>query len=365
MKIIKYLSEKGARKDDSFVPDDEPYSFGLQFAERGRLPRVVGLGCAYLPIASEMVLQPVGGGWWLLLLLWSFVWPHLAWQIALKAPDPKLAEIYNLKFDALLAGVWMAVIGFNIFPSVALGMMVSINTLGHGGVRLFSAGIALVATASLVMWQLADFPLNFHTSSLTLWMTLPALLIFPLLFSWVSYRTAKMMEEHRQRLQVLSIRDGMTGVYNRVHWEYRLRIEFEKCRREETEATLLLIDIDHFKSINDTWGHDIGDEAIIVVTRLLQTTLRASDVIGRFGGDEFAVIMCGTSPDQAIAAIERVHARLEAFRVPAFPQLMLSISVGAAPLTSRMSHYREWLKSADLALYKAKEAGRSRTEVAA
>lgn len=365
MKLIKLLTEKGARKDDTFVPHDEPYSFGLQFAERGRLPRVVGLGCAYLPIASEMVLQPVGGGWWLLLLLWSFVWPHLAWQMALKAPDPQLAEIYNLKFDALLAGIWMAVIGFNILPSVALGMMISINTLGHGGLRLFCVGVMLAASSGLVMWLLGGFPLNFHTSMLTLWMTLPALFIYPLLFSWVSYRTAKMMEEHRQRLQVLSMRDGMTGVYNRVHWEYLLRIEFEKCRREDKEATLLLIDIDHFKSINDTWGHDVGDEAIIVVTRLLQMTLRGTDVIGRFGGDEFAVIMSGTSPEQAIAAIERVHARLETFRLPAFPQLLLRISVGAAPLTSRMSHYREWLKSADLALYKAKKAGRSRTEVAA
>jgi len=365
MKINKFFTEKDARKEDPFVHNDEPYSFGLQFAERGRLPRVVGLGCAYLPLASELVLQPVGGGWWLLLLLWSFVWPHLAWQMALKAPDPQLAEIYNLKFDALLAGIWMAVIGFNILPSVALGMMISINTLGLGGLRLFCAGIVLVATSSLVMWQLGNFPLNLHTSMLTLWMTLPALLIYPLLFSWVSYRTAQMLEQHRQRLQVLSMRDGMTGVYNRVHWEYLLRNEFEKSRREEKEATLLLIDIDHFKTINDTWGHDVGDEAIIVVTRLLQITLRGTDIIGRFGGDEFAVIMSGTSPEQAIAAIERVHARLEEFRLPAFPQLELRVSVGAAPLTASMSHYREWLKSADLALYKAKKAGRNRTEVAA
>lgn len=365
MKLNKFFSEKGARKDDDFVLNDQPYSFGLQFAERGRLPRVVGLGCVYLPIAGEMVMQPVAGGWWLLLLLWAFVWPHLAWQMAQKAPDPHMAEIYNLKVDAILAGLWMAVIGFNILPSIALAMMISINTLGHGGLRLFCVGVVMTSTTCLVMWQLGNFPLNLHSSMLTLWLTLPALLIYPLLFSWVSYRTANTLEEHRHRLQVLSMRDGMTGVYNRLHWENLLRSEFERCRRTETMATLLLIDIDHFKSINDTWGHDVGDEAIIVVTRLLQMTLRGSDIIGRFGGDEFAVIMSGTSPDQAIAAMDRVHARLDDFRLPGFPQLLLRISVGAAPLTREMSHYREWLKSADLALYKAKKAGRNRTEVAA
>ena len=142
-----------------------------------------------------------------------------------------------------------------------------------------------------------------------------------------------------------------------------MRDEFDDCRRHQRIATLLLIDVDHFKTINDTWGHDVGDEAIIAITRHLQLTLRGSDLIGRFGGDEFAVIMCGTPPENAIAAMERVHDRLTAFRLPSAPQLALQISV--APLSEEMTHYREWLKSADLALYKAKKAGRNRTEVAA
>lgn len=94
-------------------------------------------------------------------------------------------------------------------------------------------------------------------------------------------------------------------------------------------------------------------------------TLRGSDVIGRFGGDEFAVIMCGTPADNAIAAMSRVHERLNALRLPCAPQVILRISVGVAPLTTQIGHYREWLKSADMALYKAKNAGRNRTEVAA
>lgn len=186
-----------------------------------------------------------------------------------------------------------------------------------------------------------------------------------LLFGWVSYQTATKLAEHKRRLQVMSTRDGMTGVYNRRHWETMLRNEFDNCRRHNRDATLLIIDIDHFKSINDTWGHDVGDEAIVALTRQLQITLRGSDVIGRFGGDEFAVIMSGTPAESAITAMLRVHEGLNTLRLPNTPQVTLRISVGVAPLNPQMSHYREWLKSADLALYKAKKAGRNRTEVAA
>lgn len=83
---------------------------------------------------------------------------------------------------------------------------------------------------------------------------LPIIVIYPLLFGWVSYQTATKLAEHKRRLQVMSTRDGMTGVYNRRHWETMLRNEFDNCRRHNRDATLLIIDIDHFKSINDTWA---------------------------------------------------------------------------------------------------------------
>jgi diguanylate cyclase len=124
-----------------------------------------------------------------------------------------------------------------------------------------------------------------------------------MLFAWLSHRTAVRLAEHKQRLEMMSTRDGMTGVFNRRHWEMLLRNEFEHCRRDHCTATILLIDIDHFKNINDTWGHDVGDEAIIAITRQLQMSVRSGDAIGRFGGDEFAVIMSQTAAESAIAVM--------------------------------------------------------------
>lgn len=359
-----YTPESGKERRTT-LNDDDPHAMGLQFAQRERLPRAVGLACLFMPLAGVLVQQPIAGGWWLLLVLWTFVWPHLAWQLAARSSDPYTSETHNLKADAILAGMWMALTGVNMLPSIALAMMVFITTMGSGGPRLCLAGVVLMAVSCLVTLQLTGIAINLASSSLIILLTVPVLLLYPLLFSWVSFRTAARLEEHKRRLQVMSIRDGMTGVYNRRHWESLLRDEFDNCRRHQRAATLLLIDVDHFKTINDTWGHDVGDEAIIAITRHLQLTLRGSDLIGRFGGDEFAVIMCGTPPENAIAAMERVHDRLTAFRLPSAPQLALQISVGVAPLTDEMAHYREWLKSADLALYKAKKAGRNRTEVAA
>ena len=94
-------------------------------------------------------------------------------------------------------------------------------------------------------------------------------------------------------------------------------------------------------------------------------TLRAGDHIGRFGGDEFAIIMSGTPAESAIAAMSRVHERLKKLSLPCAPNERLRISVGVAPWGTQFANYREWLKAADIALYKAKNAGRGRTEVAA
>ncbi|EGT3572288.1 diguanylate cyclase AdrA [Citrobacter amalonaticus] len=338
---------------------------GLRFARRLRVPRAVALGGMFFPVATALVATPVSGVWWLLLVGWAFVWPHLAWQIASRAVDPRSRECANLKADAILAGIWVALMGANALPSAALLMITCMNLMGAGGVRLFIAGLVLMVIACLVTLQLTGISLAIRSAPLEVGLTLPVMVIYPLLFSWISYQAATKLAQHKRRLQVMSTCDGMTGVYNRRHWEILLRNEFEHSRRQHRDATLLIIDIDHFKSINDTWGHDVGDEAILALTRQLRMTLRGSDMIGRFGGDEFAVIMCSTSAESAIAAMSRVHEGLRGLRLACAPQVILHISVGVAPLTPQFGHYREWLKSADLALYKAKKAGRNRTEVAA
>lgn len=276
-----------------------------------------------------------------------------------------LIQTVLLKVDAIIAGVWIGLMGLNALPTAALIMMIGMNMMGSGGFRLFIAGIIITLFSAMVTLQLNGSMITLYSEPLEWWLTLPVLILYPMLFAWVSHRTAVRLAEHKRRLELMSTRDGMTGVFNRRHWETLLRNEYEQCRRSHQTATILLIDIDHFKSINDTWGHDVGDEAIVAITRQLQLTLRSCDFIGRFGGDEFAVIMSGTPAESAIAAMSRVHERLVNMPLPGAPSERIRISVGVAPWGPQFGHYREWLKAADVALYKAKNAGRGRTEVAA
>ncbi|MHC9005139.1 diguanylate cyclase AdrA [Enterobacter adelaidei] len=361
-----YYDKKCIREElDLTLSLDAPHRAGIQFARRVRLARVIGLAAMFFPVAGILVTHFLAGGWWLLLVGWAFIWPHLAWQLSCRASSPHHQEIFNLKMDAIIAGLWIGVMGINALPTTALVMMVGMNMMGSGGCRLFIPGIMLTFLSALLTLSPVGRVVVINPDPVEWGLTLPVFVLYPMLFAWLSHRTAVRLAEHKRRLEMMSTRDGMTGVFNRRHWEMLLRNEFEQCRRHNGTATILLIDIDHFKNINDTWGHDVGDEAIIAITRQLQISVRSGDAIGRFGGDEFAVIMSRTTADSAIAVMSRVHERLEKLSLPCAPKETLHISVGVATWGPQFGHYREWLKAADVALYKAKNTGRGRTEVAA
>lgn len=362
---IYYNKERIREELNQDLSQDDSHRSGILFARRARLARAVGLAAMFFPIAGVLVTHFHAGGWWLLLVGWAFIWPHLAWQLACRSAVPHRSEILNLKIDAVIAGVWIGLMGVTTLPAAALIVMIGMNLMGSGGFRLFIAGIMIMLLSTLATLQLTGTLVLRLPGPLEWGLTLPVLMLYPMLFAWVSHRTALRLAEHKRRLELMSTRDGMTGVFNRRHWEILLRNEYDQCRRSQCAGTLLIIDIDHFKTINDTWGHDVGDQAIVAITRQLQLTLRSCDVIGRFGGDEFAVIMSRTSAESAIAAMSRVHERLKNMPLPGAPAQRLRISVGVAPWGPQFGHYREWLKAADVALYKAKNAGRGRTEVAA
>jgi len=345
--------------------DDDRHRSARRFAQRVYIPRVIGLATGFFCVASVLVLQPVSGWWWLLLVANGFIWPHFAWQVADRAADPAWAERRNLMLDAGMGGMWIAVMGMNALPSALIVTMTCMNNIGCGGVKLFLGGLLTIVLSCLLTLGLTAMPLNLETMPSQVWICLPMLIIYPVYYGLVSYRTAIKLAEHKRHLMHLSTRDGMTGVFNRRHWEHLLHNEYDNCQRYQRQATLLLIDIDHFKGINDTFGHDVGDEAIVAITEHLQLTLRMTDVIGRFGGDEFGVIMSGTPKESAIQSMVRVCEHLDGFRLPCAPQVVLRISVGVAEFDKRMSNYRGWLKAADIALYKAKNAGRGRIEAAA
>ncbi|HEV8322950.1 MAG TPA: GGDEF domain-containing protein [Myxococcota bacterium] len=187
--------------------------------------------------------------------------------------------------------------------------------------------------------------------------------------SVVKFRLMDSLEaEAQRRLSDAVYRDGLTGAFNRRYMELRLNEEFGFAERHGRPLSLLLVDVDFFKRINDTHGHQAGDEALRALGRCLLEKVRREDVVARYGGEEFLIIARGIDVTQAIAFGERVRAFVRALRVP-LPggggEIGLTVSVGCAcyrvtPGEAPPDDAETVLKRADEALYEAKQAGRDR-----
>ncbi|WP_434603607.1 diguanylate cyclase [Pseudomonas sp. R1-7] len=166
------------------------------------------------------------------------------------------------------------------------------------------------------------------------------------------------------QLQLLSSTDRLTGLYNRGHWEGSLKTAYARHQRYGNALSLVMLDIDHFKQVNDTYGHQAGDQVIVQVAALLHEHVRESDVAGRYGGEEFGVVLSDT--DQAGARIfaERLRQAVEALLVQYNGQdIRFTISLGVADLSTPANDHAELIARADQALYTSKKTGRNRVTV--
>jgi len=155
--------------------------------------------------------------------------------------------------------------------------------------------------------------------------------------------------------------DGLTELYTRRFFEENLRVETERAHRSGGQLGLLLVDVDHFKAINDTHGHPGGDRVLVELARRLRAISRPGDIVARFGGEEFALLLPGAGPMRAAGLAERVRRFVEAtpFLVGEAGFLPLTVSVGVAVLPDEAETPLDLVRAADQALYSAKRAGRN------
>lgn len=155
--------------------------------------------------------------------------------------------------------------------------------------------------------------------------------------------------------------DELTGVSNRRAFYEAADLELARYARKPRPISLLLIDIDHFKQVNDTYGHLVGDQVIRNLATVLRRSVRAIDVVARLGGEEFAVMLPSTAPDLAVIIGERIRQNVEAERVKTpDDEILYTISVGVALVQPEMSGTNELIAAADAALYAAKRGGRNK-----
>ncbi|WP_278405451.1 sensor domain-containing diguanylate cyclase [Pseudoalteromonas ruthenica] len=173
------------------------------------------------------------------------------------------------------------------------------------------------------------------------------------------------LEEANRMLEQISRTDGLTQLPNRSFWEESLQKEFKRVSRSQGHDSLLMLDIDHFKNINDSHGHAAGDEALRHIANIISNTLRESDMAGRYGGEEFAITLYDTDAEGAKVFAERLRAQVESSHVIVDEEVIkMTISVGIAQYDSAFEQHEQWVAAADKALYKSKQEGRNRISIA-
>lgn len=185
--------------------------------------------------------------------------------------------------------------------------------------------------------------------------------------------TVGKLEEANTRLSELALRDGLTGLYNHRYFQERMAAEVARSRRHNHPVTLLFLDIDHFKTYNDSYGHPAGDEVLkMIATLLVQGSrmgdivarVRSTDVVARYGGEEFAIILPETSGEGAVGKAEHIRRSVADHKFPASGDATthVTVSIGVAAYPAEAVDAPTLIRRADKALYRAKQNGRNRVE---
>lgn len=344
--------------------NDNKSGKGLSFVRRIYLPRMIGLGIGMFSVMAALSPLEPAPWLWALLLFNGLAWPHLAYYWALRSPTPYVAEQRNLLLDSLMGGFWTAAFHFNPLPAVTILSMMTMNNVAAGGKRMVWRGLLAQMSGMLLAMLVLGPGLQLLATPLQVYACLPMLTLYPLALGWVCYRLAIKLAEHKRRLSDLSRTDSLTSLLNHGSWKDLLLLRFQACRDHQASAVVALIDIDHFKAINDTFGHVVGDCVLRQLSQEIKLTLREHDLAGRYGGDEFCVILPDTDQIQACRAMERLRESVGAYRNPQLPQLRISLSIGLAAFHDGLSTPEQWLEEADRALYTAKHQGRNQVNFA-
>lgn len=317
--------------------------------------RVLGMGLAGIPVAVVLLeRQAAWPAWW-----WAaaatLAWPQFARLRAARSRDPYRCEIGNLLIDSALAGSLAALSHFNLLPSALMLTLATVDKIGSGVPGLWRRSLPWMCGGLLSTAAATGFALQPTTSMPVIVACLPLMIIHTIGVSLAGQRLVREIRRKNRQLDLLSRTDGLTGLASRRPWQQHADAVLAQARERGSAAALLMIDIDRFKDVNDRIGHAAGDEILRALGAILLRLQGGNGLAGRYGGDEFALVVRDLSPQAALALAERIRAAAAA-------DAGASVSVGVASAGAGYRSLRDWIEAADGALYRAKAGGRDRVE---
>ena len=337
---------------------------GRRFARRMYLPRAIGLALGSICIAGGLWEQNAPAWLWVLLALNCYGAPHLAYWRAARSRDPYRAELGNLTLDSIYGGIWIAVMQFNLAPSVILFAMLAMDKAAVGGPKFLARCVAAQLAAAVGVAVLFSIePQILQSGNVARIASTPLLVIYPIMVGLTAYHLARRVRQQNLELAALSSTDGLTRLPNHTAWLEAVEREFGRARRENGSMAVLMLDLDHFKRINDGHGHPAGDEVLRGVAEVLRESLRQHDMPGRYGGEEFGVLLPGSDVASAEAIAERIRRKIEWASFAG--EVKVTASIGCAAIDAGDLSPASLIARADRALYAAKAAGRNRAMRAA
>lgn len=342
-----------------FVAVEEIRPRDLRFVTRISRMRMLGTLLCALPIASVLQERSAHGVFWILLGLNALVWPHVADWLCRRATDPVAAEYRCLMFDSAFGGAWIAVMAVSAAPAVIFVTMLTADKIAAGGWVLLRRATVMLVVGFALIWAALGFPYEPTVSHRTLLSCAPFLFVYAVALSIVTHRLGRRIAQQNRELERLNRTDPVMQLPNRRYFESRAHNELARHRRTGQPASLMLVDVDRFKMINDRYGHGMGDVVLKRIAEVLRENVRDIDLPARYGGDEFAVLLVDSDVAQARSIAERVRINVASLVFDAEPGLGCSVSIGVAELGRSDATLSQWIHAADGALYRAKAAGRN------
>ena len=327
--------------------------------------RVLGMGLGGVVVGVVLWERNASLAAWLCMVLIALTWPHVAYQLSRRSADPYRTEIRNLLVDSALVVAFVPLMHFNLLPSVLLLTLTMVDKITTGIHGLWARSLPGMAGAAAASAALTGFHWAPATSMPVIIACLPVIVLHTLSVSVVSYRLIRKVSQQNLQLDELRRIDALTGLYGRGHWQEQAEATLRRHHATDEPACLVMLDVDHFKQINDRYGHTVGDEVLRALARIVLSNVRATDCAGRYGGDEFAIVLRDMHLENALLVAQRIREQVQALQLRELPTLRLTSSLGVAAADHRLNSLRAWTNAADAELYQAKAAGRNRVSVGA